>query len=164
MLAGFGQRGLEFGRPFLRLLPRPRIDQVERVAVEHLARDVDGVERFACGVQPAELGQHAIIERLHAERHAIDAGGAITAKALRLDAGRIGFQGDLGIGRDAPLPGDGIEHAGNGRRLHQRRRAAAEENRRHGAAARAFGGLSDLGVKGAQKTLLVDRRRGGHGC
>ena len=32
-------------------------------------------------MQPAELFEHAVIERLHAERHAVDAGSVIAAKA-----------------------------------------------------------------------------------
>jgi len=35
-------------------LARPRIDQVEGIALEDAARDRDGVERLAHGVKPAE--------------------------------------------------------------------------------------------------------------
>ena len=46
MLGGFGDRALELGGPGLRRLSRPRIDQVERIALEGAARDRDRVERF----------------------------------------------------------------------------------------------------------------------
>ena len=48
----------------------------------------------------------SIVERLHAERDAVDAGGAIAAKARRLDAGRIGFQRDFDVAapRASALP------------------------------------------------------------
>src|SRR5271170_6472522 len=68
MLAGLRQRGRQLARPVLRLLPWPRIDHVEGVAAEYRAGDADGVERLARRMQPPELGQRAIVERLDAER------------------------------------------------------------------------------------------------
>ena len=134
MLGGFGDGALEFGFPLRRRLPRTCVDQIERVAVERLPRDGDRVERLLRGVQPAELLQRRIVERLHAERHAVDAGRAIAAKARRLDAGGIGFERDLDVGRDGPVLADGVEDRADGLGLHQRRRAAAEEDARYGAA------------------------------
>ena len=49
-------------------------------------------------MQAAEPPQILVVQRLHAERHAVDAGGAIAAEALGLDAGRIGLQRHLDIG------------------------------------------------------------------
>src|SRR5687767_1790980 len=89
MLAGFGDRALEFGGPRLRRLSLSRIDQVERIALESAARDGDGGERLFGGVRAAERLQCIVVEGLDAERHAIDAGGAIALKACRLDAGRV---------------------------------------------------------------------------
>ena len=137
-------------------LARPRVDQIERVALEVRARHRDGVERLLRRVQAAELLQRDIVERLHAERDAVDAGGAIAAEARGLDAGRIGFQRHLDVGRDAPVLGDGVEDRLHRRRLHQRRRAAAEENRRHRAAGHARGGRGDLGFERAHEARLVD--------
>ena len=157
VVAGLRQRRLQLARPGFGLLVRPGVDEIERVAIEHAARDGDGVERLTRRMHAAEFGQHAIVERLHAERHPIDAGGAVAAKARRLDTGRIGFERDLGVRRDPPLPGDRIEHARDRRRLHQRRSAAAEKDRRHRTAAQALGNRPDLGVKGFEETRLVDR-------
>ena len=109
-------------------------------------------------MQAAQRFQRGIVERLHAERDAVDAGCAIAAKPRRLDAGRIGLQRDLDIGGDAPVLADRIEDRADGLRLHQRRRAAAEKDRRHRAARRARRRGLDLARKGAGKALLVDRR------
>ena len=60
-------------------------------------------------VHAAKLGEHAIVERLDAERDAVDAGGAVAAEAGGFDAGRIGFEADLDVGRNAPMFCDRIE-------------------------------------------------------
>ena len=39
MLGGFSDRTLEFRRPAVERLPRPRVDQIERVAVKYRASD-----------------------------------------------------------------------------------------------------------------------------
>jgi hypothetical protein len=62
-------------------------------------------------VHAAELGEHTIVERLNAERDAVDAGGPVAAEAGGFDAGRIGFEADLDVGRDATVAGcisDGV--------------------------------------------------------
>ena len=148
----------------LRRLPRPGVDQIERIAVERFPRDGDGVERLLRGVHAAKLFQRRIVERLHAERDAVDAGGAIAAKARRLDAGRIGFERDLDIGRHGPVLADGVEDRADGLGLHQRRRAAAEEDARHGAAA-ARAPRSRRSRSGTRAGSAARRsRRGGRGC
>src|SRR5262249_43489522 len=103
VLAGFSQRAAQFARPLVRCLPRPRVNQIERIAVENRARDAHRIERFARGMSAAERRQRRIVERLDAERYAIDTGGAITAKTLCLDAGRIGLKRDLGHGGTLPM-------------------------------------------------------------
>ena len=65
-----------------------------------------------CGA--AERLERGIVERLDAERDAVDAGGAVAAKARGFDAGRVGFQRHLDIGRDAPGLRDGIEDRADG--------------------------------------------------
>ena len=157
MVAGFGQGAGELGRPILRVLARPGIDQVERVAIENAARDADRIERFARGVHAAKLGEHAIVERLDAERDAVDAGGAVAAEAGGFDAGRIGFEADLDVGRDAPMFCNRVEDRRHRGRLHQRGRAAAEEDRRNGAVRHPRRGRRDLGGKRAHEARLVDR-------
>ena len=85
MVGGMADRLFELRRPGLRRLAGPRIDQVEGQPREDFARQADGVQRLVDIVQPAEESQIGIVQRLHAERHAVDAGGAIAAKALGLD-------------------------------------------------------------------------------
>src|SRR4029450_7964149 len=85
MLGGFRDGALELDRPGLRRLCGPRVDEIERIALERRARDRDRVERFLRAVQPAERFELSIVERLHAERHAVYAGRTIDAKARRRD-------------------------------------------------------------------------------
>ena len=153
----FRDRQLQFIRPHLRRLVGAGVDQIERISVEGGARDRNRVERFLRGMQAPQRLQRCIVQRLHAERHAIDAGGAITAKARRLDAGGVGLQRDFDVGRNAPMLADGIENGADRVRLHQRWRAAAEKDRRHFAAWRARRGGFDLACKGARKAFLIDR-------
>ena len=109
MLGGFVDRAEKLGAPCGRRLARARVNQIERIALECGAGDLHGVERFLRGVQPPEFFQRRIVERLHAERDAIDAGRPIAAKARRLDAGGIGLKRDLDIGSDRPMLADGVE-------------------------------------------------------
>jgi len=108
-------------------------------------------------MQTSQRLQRSVVERLHAERYPIDAGGAIAAKPRGFDAGGIGFQRDFHIGRHAPVFADRIQDGADGLRLHQRRCAAAEKNRRYLAARGARGGGFDLASEGARKSLFFDR-------
>ena len=158
MFGGFRNRELQFVGPHLRRLVGAGVDQVERVAVERGARDRDRIERLARAVQSSQRLQRGVVERLHAERDAVDAGCAIAAKPRCLDAGRIGLQRHLDIAGDAPMLADRIEDGADGLRLHQRRRAAAEKDRCDGSVRRARCRRFDLARKGARKSFLVDRR------
>src|SRR3954468_7963732 len=100
MFGGFIDRTREFGAPSFGRLTGTRIDQIERIAVEGFARDRDSIERLLGGVQPAEFFERGIVERLHAERHTIDAGYAITRKPCCLDARWISLKRDLDVRRD----------------------------------------------------------------
>ena len=62
--------------------------------------------------------------------------GAIAAKPPRLDAGRIGFEGDLRRGIEPPLRRDRVDDPLDGLRTHQRGRAAAKEHRGDGSTGR----------------------------
>ena len=84
-------------------------------------------------MQPPERLERRIIQCLHAQRDAIDAGRAKAAKARRLDAGRVGFEAHFDIAGYRPVPGDGVKDRTDGCGLHQRRRAAAEEDRGDGS-------------------------------
>ena len=156
MLGSFRDGAFKFGAPRCNRLPRPRIDEVERVTREDRARHRYGVERFLCRVQTAEFLQHRVVECLYAERDAIDAGRAIAAEAGGFDAGRIGFERDFDIRRDGPVLADSVEDRLHGLRLHQRRRAAAKKNGRDSAARHTLRGRGKLGFESAQEARLVD--------
>ena len=114
MLACLRERALELRRPHRGRLARARIDQVERGAIEALARDLNRIERLLHAVHPPELLERGIVERLHPERHAVHPCGAIAAKARRLDAGRIGLERHLDVGRDLPVLCHRVEHRAHG--------------------------------------------------
>src|SRR5262245_1581668 len=86
VFAGLFGRALEFGRPGSRRLSRTRVDQIERIALEGGPRDRHCLERLLCGMQSPERFEGRIIERLNAQRDAIDASRAKAAKARRLEA------------------------------------------------------------------------------
>jgi len=119
MLGGFRDREVQLIRPHLRRLAGAGINQVERITIKGGAGDRDRVERLARGVQTSQRFQRGVVQRLHAERNPVDAGGAIAAKPRRLDAGRIGFEGDFRVGRHAPVLADRIQDRADGLRPHQ---------------------------------------------
>ena len=157
MLGGIRDRALQFVGPHLGRLIGTGIDQVERIALEDFSGDRHRIERLARAVQASQCLERGVVQRLHAERDAVDAGGAIAGKPRGLDAGRVGFQRDFNIGRDAPVPADRVQYRADGLRPHQRRRAAAEKDRGYLPAGRAFGRGLDLAGKRARKSFLVDR-------
>ena len=59
MFCGLGDGALELGAPGLKRLPRPRVDEIEGIALENRARDRDRIERFLRAVQAAEFLQRA---------------------------------------------------------------------------------------------------------
>ncbi len=97
-----------------------------------------------------------IVERLHAERQPVDAGGAVAREVLRLDAGGVGFERDLDIVGNAPMAGDGVEDRVNGRGRIKRRRAAAEEDAGDDASRRERGEMPKLGEISGEEPRLVD--------
>ena len=107
-------------------------------------------------MQAAELLQRGIVERLHAERHAIDAGRAIAAEARRLDAGRIGLQRHFDVGRDRPVLADGVEDRRTDVGCISDGVPPPKKMRRHRAARHARGGRGDLGFEGAHEARFVD--------
>ncbi len=164
MLGGFRDRQLQFIRPHLRGLVGTGVNQIERITVEGAARDCDRVERLARGMQPSQRFQRGIVERLHAERNPVDAGGAIAAKPRRLDAGRIGLQRNFGIGRDAPV------FCQSHREWRRRFSAASatacrrrERSRRLRGPARARRWFRSRGQRPWQ-SVLRRSGRAGHGC
>ena len=151
MLGGFRNRQLQFVGPHLRRLVGAGVDQVERVAVECRARDRHRIERLARAVQASQRFQRSIIQRLHAERHPVDAGGAIAAE--RVASTLVGLASSVtstsgATGQCLPIASR-IAPTVCG--CHQRRRAAAEKDRRDFAARRARGEVSISRAKAATK-------------
>ena len=72
--------------------------------------------------------QRRIVQRLHPDGDAVDAGRAIIVKARLFDAVGIGFERDLGIRRHHPVFCNGIEDRAHRMTRHQGRGATAEEN------------------------------------
>ena len=73
--------GLEVSRwqlfgPRLRRLSGPRIDQVERKAGENRAREPTAFKRFLGACACGRASRAPVVECLHAQRNAVDAGGA----------------------------------------------------------------------------------------
>src|SRR3546814_6810912 len=80
-------------------------------------------------MRPAEKAQRLVIQRLKAQRDAVDARGRERREIGGFDAGGVGLKRDLKIGRCAPVPGCGLDQRPGDRGRHQRWRAAAEEDR-----------------------------------
>ena len=121
-------------------------------------RDRHGRQCFLRGMKAAECLEVWVVQRLDAERHAVDAGRAVALKARRLHAGGIGFQRDFGIGLDGPMAPDTVEDAADRGGFHERGRAATEEDRRHGAARRQSGPMCELLAEGGEEACLFHGR------
>ena len=158
MLRRARERLDEFGAPQVDGLAGTGVDQVERGAIEDRDRGLERGQRLLAIVQAAEHAQVGIVQRLHAERNPVDAGRAIAAEATRLDAGRIGFQRDLGVGFNRPVIADRPEDRFDGRGLHQRGRAAAEEDGGDRASPGQRGAMRDFGAKRLDIAILVHGR------
>ncbi len=128
MLAREGQSPIQLLHPARDSLAGPRIDQIETEARKMPARDIEGREPLACAMGPAEEFERAIVERLDAERDAVDAGVRQCGEIRRLHRGRIGFQRDFEIGGIRPVMGDAFDQGRDSGRRHERGRAAAEED------------------------------------
>ena len=113
MLRRFRDRGAQLRFPGLQRLTRPRINQIKRRSFERRLCDADGGERFGGGMSSSEPGERGVVERLYAERNAIDAGRAKAMEPLCLNAGRIGFKGDFRVRRHGPMARYRIEHGRN---------------------------------------------------
>ena len=105
---------------------------------------------------PAQRLEIGVIQGLDADRQAVDASRAIAAKPRGFDAGRIGFERDLGLRVEPPGGADGVDDPLHGLGAHQRGRAAAEEHRAHLAARRQRRAMGDFGLERREIALLVD--------
>jgi len=81
MLGPEAERAGEFAMPVGERLTGSRVDQVEGEAREDRPRHFDRGQRLGDAVHAAEPLQVGIVQRLHAERHAVDARGPIPAEA-----------------------------------------------------------------------------------
>ena len=81
-------------------------------------------------MEPAEDGQDRIVERLHPQAHAIDAGGPIGDELVARDAFRVALDGDLDVRGDGKAVTGRIEDPRDLVGLEQRGRATTEEHRR----------------------------------
>ncbi len=157
MLAGDGECIAQLVLPRGERLPGPRVDEIEREAIERRARDLDRRLGLGDRMNAAERFQDVVAQRLHAERHAIDARRAIAAEARRLDAAGIGFERDLGIRLDAPQRSDLIEDRGDRLRLPSamacRRRRRCSKRSRGPVRARS---VHQLAQEGGAKARLVN--------
>ena len=149
----FGELGAP--RPFG--LAGPRVNQVERGARKNGLSGLHRRDRLCDAVATAESLQVGVVERLHADREPVDAGGAVAAKAARLDAGRVGLERDLRVGLDGPVLGDGVDDVLHRLGAHQGGRAATEEDRAHLAPFRFSGAMGKFRAEGGDVTVLVDR-------
>ena len=111
MLAGHRHRLGQLGAPGRLALAGAGVDEVERSAREDRRRGLDRLDRFGDVVTAAERLEVGVVERLDADRQAVDAGGAIAAEAPRLDAGGIGLEGDFGVGGERPGGGHRVDQA-----------------------------------------------------
>ncbi len=158
MLGGELHRLLKLGAPRRLGLADAGVDQVERHAGEDRLAGLHRGDRLGDSVAAAEGAQVRVVERLHADRDAVDAGVTVAAKAAGLDAGRVRLQRDLGVRLDRPARGDRLEDRADGGRRHQRRRAAAEEDRAHLASRRQRRAMGDLALESGDEPLFVGRR------
>ena len=93
---------------------------------------------------PAEGAEVGVVQRLYAHREAVDPGVAVAAEAAGLDGGGVGFERDLGAGRERPAVGDRGDDGGDGLGGHQAGGAAAEEDGVDEAAGGGAGRGGDL--------------------
>src|SRR4029450_2795445 len=74
------------------------VDEIEaHVGKARGASPVEGPTRVRGGVEPVQRGQHAVVEALHAQADAGDAGRAIAGGARGGEALGIALHGDLGV-------------------------------------------------------------------
>ena len=122
-------RTLHVGQRAIQGLLRQRVHQVEvDVGVAGILRGFHRGLGLAGRVDAAQPLQLVVVEALHAERDAIDAGGKVAVEAAVLDRAGVGFQGDLGIRGQRQALSHAVEQAGDQFRREQAGRAAAEKH------------------------------------
>ena len=129
MLSAIADRTGQLRLPIGQRLAGAGIDQVEADPAKLLLCRLQRAQRLVYAVRAAKKAQRLVIERLDAQRGAIDPGGSQIGKARRLDRGGVGLQRDLDPLGKAPMPLGRVQDRGDRGGRHQRGRAAAEEDR-----------------------------------
>ena len=102
MVSDMVERSCELIAPLGLGLSRSAVDEVEAEAGKERGGELNRMKRLGDRVLAPERLEVGVAQRLHADRQAVDAGGAISAKPPRFDAGRVGFERDLGVRLEAP--------------------------------------------------------------
>ena len=127
-------------------LPRQPHHQIQAEVVEAgAARQADRLARPLGRMDPAEAGELAVVEGLHADAQAIRAGGANRGQVVGGRGFRVQLERHLGVGRHRERLAARRDQPADLVRREQGRRPAAEIDRvGHGS----VGGATDLGVEG----------------
>ena len=154
-----GERRGEVGFAVGKRLPRQRVHQVDVEGLEGALCLGDGRARLRGVVNSAERGQARVVEALHADRKPRHAGGAKGAKAVALEAARVGLERDLAARLERQAGADGGDQPLDLRRLEQARRAAADEDRVDAPAPDEGQRCFEIGDQGVDIALLRQLRR-----
>ena len=171
-----GERGVRFERQLIvrdvRGLQRHRALHVGQCAVQRLLRQrvhqvqidvgVAGIlRRLHCGlgltsrVDATEPLQFVVVEALHAERNAVDAGRQVTVEATVFDGAGIGFQGDLGVIGQRQARAHAVEQAVDQLRRKQAGCAATEKNTDDRSTFECRGEIDAVGIQISQQMIDV---------
>ena len=78
-------------------LARSGVDQIKRDTLKNRIRIVEGGKRVRRAVVAVKEAERGVVQRLHTDRQAIDAGGAKIAQPPAFRRRRIGLQRDFHI-------------------------------------------------------------------
>ena len=123
-----GEGAPQFRFPIRFALVGTGVDQVEAHPIEHALRRVERGQPLRHVMGAAEEMERLIVERLKAERGAVDPGAGQIRKARRLDRIGIGLQRDLYVRGEAPMALRRADQRFDQRGRHQRGGAAAKED------------------------------------
>jgi len=109
---------LEGGHPGVEGLIGKAEHEIEGEVVEgSVACASEGASDEGCGVSTSNLDQKSVVKRLDADGKAVDPGGAPGSKARRGQGLRVGFEGDLAVGKKGKAAADGVQDRGKMRGL-----------------------------------------------
>ena len=87
----------QFLAPVFLGLELPGIDKVQAGPVENRIGDIPSLQGLGGAVAATQKPQRLVVQRLHAQRDAIDPGIGKGLKLAAFDGGRVGLQRDLYI-------------------------------------------------------------------